>query len=329
MTNDFLSTLKEKSISFKLTSDDKFGGGVSINDVLEVLNNIAESYNAFVEIEYEKISTQQDKNKLKELKKLVNKENELIIVDLTFESYGMAVSPNTITNNNSIYEIKSNQIQWKKDVFEEYKNEVICGNYNDTNYINTIVKKYNPVQRKRIFNPILNGLAKRKDSKVLFGINGAKASKKFVEPLEQTLNEIIPPIEKIKTITDKITKKIPAIVEITSDLNNKNYTAKPKVIDLFDEKQIPIISIFNIKYDNTFYELKYPLHCDYHNENDVLSLENNQIGIFVTGNTIQEVTEAFSEEFDYFYNRYNSLPEEQLNNDLKEIKTFLNLIVKK
>ncbi|RIV72544.1 hypothetical protein [Flagellimonas aequoris] len=76
------------------------------------------------------------------------------------------------------------------------------------------------------------------------------------------------------------------------------------------------------------YILNFPLRCLFEKEEDYYVINNEQLDIIGTGETQDDAEKNFNEEFDYLYNRLNSLNDNQLNKRLLRIKNVLNSFVK-
>lgn len=76
------------------------------------------------------------------------------------------------------------------------------------------------------------------------------------------------------------------------------------------------------------YILNFPLRCLFEKEDDFYVINNEQLDIIGTGETQDDAEQNFNEEFDYLYNRLNSLKDNQLNKRLLRIKNVLNSFVK-
>jgi len=317
--DEFLQKLREKAVYFKLESKPKYGGGVGIDDVIGVLKSLSESYQSFVDIEYNKINTQQDRKKLTQIKKGLVEENNLIIVDLSFSSFGSAVSPNVITNTHTIPSIK-NQPKWKKETFEKYKSIVLKSDFNDQNYLKDISKQFTPVDRQRIFGPIIDGIINNQKANTSFSFGEKGKLKQLPKPKKESYSILVPTPQPVQ-IDQEIRTSL-AMVEI------KGKTAKPKVLELFDEVKNPIYSFNLISFGNNNYTLRFPIYCELIHEDKTYSMENKEFGIYASGKNIEEAQKNFFEEFDYVFTRYNSLPDDQLTDDVLAIKKLLNFVVK-
>lgn len=113
---------------------------------------------------------------------------------------------------------------------------------------------------------------------------------------------------KVTKSGGKTTNRIEEVISIA----NNSISYSPEVINV-NEKQ---------------YILNFPLRCLFEKEDDYYLINNEQLNIIGTGLTQDEAEQNFNEEFDYLYNRLNSLKDNQLNKRLLRIKQVLNSFVK-
>ena len=315
---DFLQKLREQAIYFKVESEPQYGGGVGIDDVLQVLENLKKSYAEFIQIEYDRINTQTDKAKLKKIREGLTQENALVIVDLKFGSFESAISPDFVTNRHQVPSI-SNLQDWKLETFTTYKSLVIDSDYNEDGFLKKIESRYTPEQRKRIYEPVLNGILKRKSAKVAFKTDVNNRMQPLTQPKQRSVGILTPTTPKFKENIEPRTSL--ARVEIRGQVK------RPKVLELFEDIKTPVIGYEKIIGSDKTYQLKYPIYCEMNTENDLYFLENRQFGLYAAGKTREEAEASFFEEFEFIYNRYNSLADSQLTDDVINIKQSLNSIL--
>ena len=77
------------------------------------------------------------------------------------------------------------------------------------------------------------------------------------------------------------------------------------------------------------YILKYPLRCLFEKEDGFFIIQSEMLCIIGTGLTEDEAEKTFAEEFDFVYQRFNSLDGKSLTNHNQLIKDILNQIVEK
>ena len=80
--------------------------------------------------------------------------------------------------------------------------------------------------------------------------------------------------------------------------------------------------------NNKQYVLNYPLRCLFEKEDNYYVINNEQLDIIGTGMIPEDAEINFNEEFDFLYNRLNTLEDSNLSNRLIRIKGIINNIVK-
>lgn len=77
------------------------------------------------------------------------------------------------------------------------------------------------------------------------------------------------------------------------------------------------------------YFLKYPLRCLFEKEDGYFVIQSEMLDIIGTGLTGEEAETAFGEEFDFIYEKFNSLSDDSLTSHNRLIKNILNQIIEK
>jgi len=98
-----------------------------------------------------------------------------------------------------------------------------------------------------------------------------------------------------------------------------------RIIDCYSKENIsleyaPEVIVSEIR----VYHLNYPLRCLFAKEENYYVIQSEMLGIIGTGSTRQAAEESFSEEFDYIFQKYNSLEDSELTNNVRIVKSFLN-----
>ena len=151
--------------------------------------------------------------------------------------------------------------------------------------------------------------------KPIFKIQKFKSAVKkgLITPIVNTTNSLSESDIEVGKI--KITKKNGKISKrVISSYSNKNFSLE----------YAPEIIVF----ENTKYILNYPLRCLFEKEDDYYVIQSEILDIIGTGLTVDEAELSFSEEFDYIFNKLNSLDDGQLTEQNIRIKLILNSYIK-
>lgn len=157
------------------------------------------------------------------------------------------------------------------------------------------------------------------------------------------LNEKATPIYKINRFKSSLKKElISELVEIT-ETNTESDEAVGKIkITVRDGRTHRRImntysgNKFSLEYapnvivaGTVKYILKYPLRCLFEKEDNFYIIQSEMLGIIGTGLTEDKAENSFAEEFDFMFNRLNSLEASLLTNHNLLIKNIITQIVEK
>lgn len=138
-----------------------------------------------------------------------------------------------------------------------------------------------------------------------------------------TKNSLIVEVKEVKE--EKLEEKAFARIKVTKK-GGKTRNSIEEVISTAQHSLSYSPEIINV--NRKQYILNFPLRCLFAKEEDYYVINNEQLDIIGTGETQDEAEQNFNEEFDYLYNRLNSLKDNQLNKRLLRIKGVLNSFVK-
>lgn len=144
--------------------------------------------------------------------------------------------------------------------------------------------------------------------------------KKFKSSIKKSLMVEVKEIKK-----EKSEEKAFARIKVTKS-GGKTTNRIEEVISTAKHSLSYSPEIINI--NNKQYILNFPLRCLFEKEEDFYVINNEQLDIIGTGLTQDDAEQNFNEEFDYLFNRLNSLADNQLNNRLLRVKNVLNSFVK-
>tara|TARA_R110002074_G_scaffold237498_2_gene409462 strand:+ start:90 stop:1010 length:921 start_codon:yes stop_codon:yes gene_type:complete len=138
-----------------------------------------------------------------------------------------------------------------------------------------------------------------------------------------TKKSLIVDVKEVKE--EKLEEKAFARIKVTKK-GGKTRNSIEEVISTAQHSLSYSPEIINV--NRKQYILNFPLRCLFAKEEDYYVINNEQLDIIGTGETQDEAEQNFNEEFDYLYNRLNSLKDNQLNKRLLRIKGVLNSFVK-
>jgi hypothetical protein len=299
-----------------------------VDTVIKVLSDIVKSYNNYLEIEFlkndeYKKAFDSNKNVLETIKEQLN----LLVVDLNFSSFEAALAPDLTELQSPIF--TNEVLKWKKDTFENYKEDVILADYNNISFLQKVVNKYSEAERIKIFQPFFSSVGDGKDYKLNIKNQEHKIIKSLAQPEKAKINLYVPKLisnqaeaiygtaqvfVKIRKGEDrpKLTKKNVKEILYYEELEHETYPYKPDIL----------------KYNEKIFLLNKKLDCQVEYEDDSYIIKNEELDIVVWGSSREEVEEAFSFSFYALYLNYFLEENENLSDEARELKSKLAAIIK-
>ena len=317
----FVEKLREKAIYFKVKpKDSKSQTAVGVFSATDFLSSIGNSYLSLMKFSVMRDFKDKIGNDFKRLQKIIKALNEDLepkIVATQYSSFAVAIGSNIHTAPpDSLIDI-----DWKQKLFNDFKEDVVELDYDNQQKVNSLLEKYDENTRIAIYKPLID----------LYN------SKKIAIAITDHQFKEVKPLKAVKTkyseLILKKTSKPPSetyirLAQVEFSLNSK--TSKHKLLDIFEQTiQAPVFATEKIIWDGREYKLKNKLFAEYSRDSENHLLENNDLGIFVHGESLLEAEQLFYEEFDFIYQRYNSLKEEELTADVLFIRNYLNKLVVK
>lgn len=316
------------AMKFQIKSNSDFQDAVSIEDVLKVLKNIYQSYQNFIEIEFFKNENLKRIYKTNDLGlKTIKKELKLLVVDLNYGSFNVALAPKLDTNKATLFKDEVNE--WKNKSYSYYKNKIFNGNFNDLTYLEEIEKLYNEAERAKIFTPLFNSVKEDK----LYKVNIKKSDdnqKQLILP-EKSLIQFYTSKTKIEKKKEKDYKNITVYMRIDKECDiyniKKSNIEKIFCIKEFEHDTYPYNPDI-IKFNNVIYNLKDKLDCIVQFEDDYYIISNADLDITVWDDTREGAEKSFCFTFDALYKTFALEDDNKLTKEAQTTKDKLLKIVK-
>lgn len=139
----------------------------------------------------------------------------------------------------------------------------------------------------------------------------------------QVKNGLVTKTLEVKETTNELTEGVGRL-----KITTKGGKTTRKIIDAYTGTK------FSLEYapdviviENKVYKLQHPLRCFFAKEEDYYIIQSELLGIIGTGRNEDEAEKSFAEEFDYLYQKLQSLKDKQLTKHNLFIKNLFSHIV--
>lgn len=218
--------------------------------------------------------------------------------------------------------ISSDFAQQRKAVSEKLSGLLAISHNGD--YSRLIEEYPDSIRRNEMVNSLYDFTTSFKDSPVYVSEpNGGDefyAPKKFKPAVKKKL------LVEVKKETDNKHEEqaFARIKIVTKDGKSRNTIQEVILSESHSLSYSPEIINMNEKQ----YVLNYPLRCLFAKEDGFYIIHNEQLDLIGTGESQDEAEENFNEEFDFLFNRLNSLDDSKLSTRLVRVKGFISDLVK-
>lgn len=322
-----IEQLRDIAFKFQIDPEKTVGHAARISSVISVLNNINQSFQGFLEVEFFKnedfVKAFEQNNKVLDS---IKEDLELLIVDLKFGSFEASAVPNII----SPLSLFNNEVNvWKEETYMEYKENILYGDFENPKYLQKVLERYNPDERNQIFKPLFSTVSDGRPYKLNLIKDSGKVTLK--QPSKNLYELYVPKREKMdKKVSEYKNVQFFAQVRKAEDgfnLSKKNI----KQVYFFEELEHETYPYkpSSIAFENSVYILNKRLDCQVSFEDDMYIIENTEFDITVFGDSREEVEYSFGFTFHSLYQNFAIEVDEKLSIEAQKLKINLLNAVKK
>ncbi|WP_428656452.1 hypothetical protein [Runella sp.] len=322
-----LDKLREIAFRFQIDPDKTVGHAARISSVISVLSSINQSFQSFLEVEFFKnedfVKAYEQSNKVLDSLK---EDLELLIVDLKFSSFEAAAVPNIISPP-SLFNDHVNR--WKKETYEDYKENILYGDYEDPKYLRKVLDRFSDIERNQIFKPLFSAVSPERPYKLNLLNEGVK--KVLKQPAKNLYSFYVPKVKKSK-INESVHKIVQFYAQVRKDENGYSLSKKNiKQVYFWEELDHETYPYKpnTIAFENTVYILNKRIDCQVEFEDGMYVIQNLEYDITVWGETREEAEYSFGFTFHSLYQNFALEEDKKLSKAAILLKENLIKTVKK
>jgi hypothetical protein len=250
----------------------------------------------------------------------------LLVVDLNYSSFEAALAPDIVELNPTIF--NDSIMDLKREAFDDYKETIISGDYENVNYLQKISKRYNDEERVKIFKPLFSSFGDGKEYKVNINDKDHKIIKTLTLP-EKKKEFYIPKVAVEKHVPEFTTVQVFAKMNKQGDITHLKTQSLKKILYVEElEHDTYPFKPESIKYQNLKFDLNKCLECVVEFEDDNYIIKNEELDLIVWGATREEVEDAFNFSFYSLYVNYYLEDDSKLSVEAILLKNRLHTIIK-
>ena len=154
LAQDYLQMLRKKALNVRVKpKNPTYGSAVMLDNVIEVLRKVRESFRSFFTIDFDKAFGHQHFNNADKLRANLQSEAVLLLSNVKFRSFSASIAPDLQVMASQYSDEIS---EWKSGVFDRFKTDVFRTEYDSIPDLKPLTERYTDEERRQIFGPILD-----------------------------------------------------------------------------------------------------------------------------------------------------------------------------
>jgi hypothetical protein len=322
-SHEYISILRAKALNIKVKPKTvRYGSAILVDNVITVLKNVKESFLNYLDIDFRKTF---DLSKFSDPEKLIRDlrfEASPLLVGLKYQSFTASISSDAVI---MAKQYDSSIFEWKRGIFERYKQEVFYHDYQSLESSKAISENYNEEQRRRIFRPVIDLF--QDVNPFEFSITNPSFSRieKAFRPVSKPIRDVLIPIVKLeeKTKDYELFQTIGLAKPDTGGSIPKSGVISSQILESAEFTY----SVQDIKVDKEYLALKDEILISIKYAKPVFSLEFTPLKLVIHAYDYQELIKDFNRTFFGTYNRIMMQKSNEMTADEVEMKSFLDSVV--
>ncbi|MEM6736108.1 MAG: hypothetical protein AAF620_08575 [Bacteroidota bacterium] len=322
--NSYLDHLRSTAIHLRVEAKSPtHSKAVFVKNAVDFLKSISNSFSNFVDVNFRKAFESDkfgdDYNKV--LGQIISK-TQLLVVDQRFKSFGVSISSDTsIMQNQYSHEINS----WRKQLFDQYKDEVLLIDYQSLDVAEAISEKYNENERNLIYKGFISTFKEKSSYKVSITNSHYSETIKEYKPVSKPINNVLVP----KLVREDANEERVLYQEFFMDIKDSQKPAKKS--DIIERKALDYAefshSTKNIEVGKDYLILleEWLIQIVYEKGTFILDLED--LNIHLRSDDYSKLIESFYTEVLTTYDKLTETSDEDLGVDDLSRKEFLASLV--
>lgn len=294
-TNDiteysYINVIKEHAVNLKVEpKTDRYSKAVVLDSIVDFLKNVQTSYKNFAEVLFRKTFGENDYNDFDGAITNFKKDSNLLMVDLKFQSFGVALVADTSIMNYK-FDTTPKFSDFKSTLFDDFKKDVLFADLNSEEFQQEIGKKFNETERNRIYSTILNSLDSKSDYRVSISDQDFKFKVKDLPIVsKKTLSFLKPKIAKQEEAEKEL------LIKRTMELTDAEGSKRTKLQTEFLSYAEFSTAIANIKHKELAIEIYFsePYSLKIIFEGNTFSINDPFFEIYVENQDFKEIQKSY------------------------------------
>ena len=321
-TPDYLQQLREQALHVWVQPKKPTHlTAVYLDNVIEVLKRVKESFLNFVEIDFWKNFHNAGFKEPDKLLAGLRSEANPLLVNLKFSSFAASISSDLVVMARQ-YTPEINT--WKREVFARYRTEVFeASNYESEEAAKQIAEPYTPQERRRIFQPVVELFKESNNYSLALTDSQFRQKRRVYKPVAKRVRNIL-----IPALTEEETQRHKSLFQIMGMGDAESASGK---LDIISRQEMESASfthtLSHIRSEKDELYLSEEIDITIRYEKPQFYLDFSPLQLVLAANDYAGLVKLFQQQFIAIYNYLQERPDDILSADEIIQKEYFRRVV--
>lgn len=287
---NYINVIKEYAVNLKVEpKTDRYSKAVVVDSIVDFLKNVQISYKNFAEILFRKNFGENDYSNFDSVLTSFKRDSKLLMVDLKFQSFGVALVADTSIMNYK-FDASKKFNDFKLTIFDDFKKDVLFADLNSEQFQQEIGQKYSETERSKIYSTIVNSLDNKSDYRVSISDQDFKFKVRDLPTInKKTLSFLRPKVAKHEEDDKEL------LIKRTMELTDMEGSKRTKLQTEFLSYAEFSTSVANVKHKELAIEIYFsePYNLKIVFESNTFSISDPFFDIYVENQDFKEIQKSY------------------------------------
>lgn len=323
LANDYMQMLRQKALNVRVKpKSPTYGSAVILDNVIEVLRKVRESFRNFLAIDFSKTFENRHFTNSDKLLSNLQSEAVLLLSNVKFSSFAASIAPDLRVMASQYSDEIS---EWKSGVFDRFKTDVFRTEYDSIPDLKPLTERYSDEERRLIFGPVLDLFkANNAYNFTITDPSYAKEERKY-RPVSKPIRDIlVPAVHPIEVVPERELFQSFGLAapESGGAISKANVIATQALTTA--EFRVPLNTI---QFEKEELILREQIEIEIKYEKPVFTISSEILKIRINAYDYASVLKDFQKTFIELYRELKAKPSSELSSDELSAMSFMDSVV--
>lgn len=321
--HEYMQMLRQQALNIRVKpKNPTYGSAVILDNVIEVLRKVRESFRNFLGIDFNKSFGHQHFNNSDKLLANLQSEAVLLLSNVKFSSFAASIAPDLRVMASQYSDEISD---WKSGVFNRFKTDVFLTEYNSIPELKPLTERYTDEERRLIFGPIIDLFKDNNTYNFTLTDTSFAIEERKYRPVSKPVRDIlVPTVQPIDIVPNReLFQSFGLASPESGGAISKANVITTQALTTAEFR----VSLDTIQFEKEELILREQIEVEIKYEKPIFSISSEILKIRTNAYDYNSVLKDFQEAFIELYQELKKKPSSELSSDELSAQAFMDSVV--